>query len=571
MKLKIWHKMIIGITIPSLIAVLGGILTYGYMNDIKNRQGSMRIADGLKENVLEIRRHERNFLHYRDAEHQKRLLNAIHTLARSVNSVSPNTAEKIATRGFPLLSRTMEQYTDLTGKLHENFLKETAIIEKVRREGDRLETLVATRKQAKELSTDFVLRLRLLEKNYMFYRDRESYENLDRNLSQIKNITPFCYSCTPYIDAVRDLFMVYKKSDSITGSLQNAGEQLEQITEQIALSERQKIGSFISHTQNLMLVALILLFSLGPLFVYKTASYIVKPINRLAEIMRKISGGEITLRAPLKEHDETYSLAVSFNSMLDNLQKTQQSLKESLALLNEKQAQLVESEKRASMGFLVAGVAHELNNPLNNISLRAEIVNKEIQKFSDERLSNYVQDIVVQSDRAHNIINNLLDFARARKSSEMEKQDIVRIVNDSLNLVASQLRVTNIKLNKDIPDASFSVNANRSKLEQVLISIITNAIQAMKDAGTLTVGVGPDDQKQNVLVKISDTGKGIPESDIKNIFDPFFTTKPPGEGTGLGLAVSQTLVAEHKGEILVESKVGVGTAFTIKLPLCEVA
>lgn len=92
----------------------------------------------------------------------------------------------------------------------------------------------------------------------------------------------------------------------------------------------------------------------------------------------------------------------------------------------------------------------------------------------------------------------------------------------------------------------------------------------MKDAGTLTVKVGPDDKDRHVLVKISDSGRGIPESEIKNIFDPFFTTKPPGEGTGLGLAVSQTLVAEHKGEILVESKVGIGTTFTIKLPLCDV-
>jgi len=561
--------MIIGITIPSLIAVLGGILTYGYMNDIKNRQGSMLIADSIKENVLEIRRHERNFLHYRDIEHRNNLLNAINILTRSLNAVSPNTSEKIARRGFPLLSKTRERYADLTYKLHESLLKEAEIAGKVRKEGEKLEALVAAQKQAKELSTDFVLRLRLLEKNYMFYRDKESYSDLEKSLSQIKNITPFCYSCTPYIDTVRELFTVYEISDSLTGSLQEAGDTLEKITEEIAASERQRISSFIDHTQNLLLAALILLFSLGPLFVYKTASYIVKPINRLAEITRKISGGEITLRAPLKEHDETYSLAVSFNSMLDNLQETQQSLKESLSLLNEKQAQLVESEKRASMGFLVAGVAHELNNPLNNISLRAEIVSKEIQKYSDERLSSYVQDIVMQSERAHNIINNLLDFARARKSSEMEKQDVVRIVNDSLNLVASQLRITNIQLKKDIPDKAFFVNGNRSKLEQILISIITNAIQAMKDAGTLTVGVGMDDKNRNVLVKISDTGKGIPERDIKNIFEPFFTTKPPGEGTGLGLAVSQTLVAEHKGEILVESKVGVGSVFTIKLPLSE--
>ncbi len=306
---------------------------------------------------------------------------------------------------------------------------------------------------------------------------------------------------------------------------------------------------------------------MGPLFVYKTASYISAPIKRLEEITRKISGGDITLRAPLKEQDETLSLAVSFNKMLDNLQQTQQSLTESLELLNEKQAQLVESEKRASMGFLVAGVAHEINNPLNNISLRAQTICEEIKKISSEKLNEYLKDIITQSERAHTIVNNLLDFARVRKSDDMGKQDIVRIVKDSLDLVANQLRVYNIKIHTEIPDNVFYVNGNRSKLEQILISIINNAVQSMKDAGTLTVCIAPDNENNNILIKISDTGKGIPEDDIKNIFEPFFTTKLPGEGTGLGLAVTHTLVMEHKGEIHVDSKVGSGTTFTIKLPL----
>jgi nitrogen fixation/metabolism regulation signal transduction histidine kinase len=241
-------------------------------------------------------------------------------------------------------------------------------------------------------------------------------------------VTPLCYDCIPYIQAVRSLFIIYKKSDSQVKNLLVTGDKLEEISGRMAFNERQKISSFITQTQRLSLIALIFLCTLGPMFVYKTASYISAPIKRLAEITRKISGGDITLRAPLKEQDETYSLAVSFNTMLDNLQQTQQSLKESLELLNEKQAQLVESEKRASMGFLVAGVAHEINNPLNNISLRAEIVKEEIKELSNERLSNYVQDIVIQTQRAHDIVDNLLDFARARKSADMEKQDIVRFL-----------------------------------------------------------------------------------------------------------------------------------------------
>ena len=362
----------------------------------------------------------------------------------------------------------------------------------------------------------------------------------------------------------------YRDSDMLSSDLQQTGDGMEEITNIISMREREKISAYITSTQKILLAGVFLLCILGPFFVYKTASYISAPIKRLAEITRRISEGDITLRAPLKEQDETYSLAVSFNTMLDNLQQTQQSLNESLELLNEKQAQLVESEKRASMGFLVSGIAHELNNPLNNISLRAEIVNEEIQGFSNERLKEYTQDIITQSNRAHKIINNLLDFARARKSSNMEKQDIVSIIEDSLDLVTNQFRVRNIKINKHLHDKPYFVNGNRSKLEQVLVSIINNAFQSMSDTGTLTVSTETDDESKSIHIKIADTGKGIPKSDIKNIFQPFFTTKPSSEGgTGLGLAISSTLIKEHNGEINVESKEGEGTSFSIMLPAYE--
>jgi signal transduction histidine kinase len=569
MKLKIWHKMIIGISIPSFIAVSGGIFTYGYINDVKNRQGVVAVADDLKEHVLEIRRNAKNFLHYKHDEQIKSLRDAVSLFSGSISKIPLETVVEVGIGEVSRLKENVEKYSGIIDELDIAFGEKAAITKQVSEEGRKLEALVATNKLAKELSTSFVLHLRLLEKNYMLLRNEKSFRELSSVLSQIKNVTPFCYGCAQYTDSVQNLFRINRQSDSLTDSLQSFGDKIEKITWEASRRERQKINSFIDRSQKLLLSALILLLSLGPFLVYKTASYIVAPIKRIAGITRKISGGDLTLRAPLKEQDETYSLAVSFNTMLDNLQQTQLSLKESLNLLNEKQAQLVESEKRASMGFLVAGVAHELNNPLNNISLRAEIVKEEIRKYSDEMLNNYVQDIVTQSERAHHIINNLLDFARARKSSGMEKQDIVLIVKDSLKLVENQLKVNNIKVEKEIPDGSFYVNGNRSKLEQILISIITNAIQAMKDTGTLTVSVRPDNENRNILIKIKDNGNGIPEDDIKNIFQPFFTTKPPGEGTGLGLAVSHTLVTEHNGEINVESEEGSGTTFTVKLPRYE--
>ncbi|MDH4028301.1 MAG: hypothetical protein OEU95_05685, partial [Nitrospirota bacterium] len=289
MRLKIWHKMIIGITIPSLIAVLGGVLTYGYINDVKSRQGFMRISDNLKEQVLEIRRNEKNFLHYRNDDSLKGLNRAISAFNVSAGNISPKIAGEIGSREFSIVKELLGEYSGTIKELNESFRSETAVAEKVRTEGAMLERLVAGKKHAKELSTDFVLRLRLLEKNYMFYRDRNSYTALDKGLLQIKNMMPFCYDCVPYIESVHELFTKYGNSDQLMAGLQKAGDNLEQVTGEIASRERQKITSFITNTQKLLLAALILLFLLGPYFVYRTASYIVAPIKRLADITQKIS------------------------------------------------------------------------------------------------------------------------------------------------------------------------------------------------------------------------------------------------------------------------------------------
>jgi signal transduction histidine kinase len=302
--------------------------------------------------------------------------------------------------------------------------------------------------------------------------------------------------------------------------------------------------------------------------VYKTSGYVVAPIKRLAKITRKIAEGDTTVRAPLRELDETYELSQSFNTMLDKLQSTHHSLEKSMELLKEKQAQLVESEKRASLGLLVSGVAHELNNPINNISLITERIVEERSGLSTKEKRD-LYNILSQCERAKNIVENLLDFARARKSSEMEKLDIVEVVIESLNLVGNQMRINNIDLQVDIPDTPSFIEGNRSKLEQILVSIMTNAVQAIQSNGTVKVKASTDRDAGNALIHISDTGPGIPAPQIKHVFEPFFTTKPVGKGTGLGLSVAYSLAREHKGDIQVRSEHGKGTTFTIILPLCS--
>lgn len=569
MQLKIWHKMIIGIAIPSCIAILGGILTYGYINDVKNRQGYVQIADDLKEHVLEVRRVEKNFLHFKTNDHREQLKKAIAELTSSLNSIRSETAREIGEDDIYLITSSLLEYDNLIENLYKNYQLEIKITDTVRSEGRKLENLSESGQTPPGLSQNFILNLRRLEKNYMLFRDEKALSELNAGFLSLKRMMPLCIACIPYVEAMHTLSYTYKKSAVMENELQVTDKKLEDVTGAIAVRERERISSFLTQTKHILLIALVLLCTLGPLFVYKTATYIVAPIKRLAEITKKISDGDMQLRAPLREHDETYSLAQSFNTMLNNLQQTHRSLEDSIELLHEKQVQLVDSEKRASMGLLVAGVAHELNNPLNNISLTAEAMMDDLEELPRDELKTYVHDIFSQCQRAHNIVVNLLDFARARRSTIMEKQDIINTVNVSLTLIENQLRVNKIGLKQNIPDSALYVRGNRSKLEQILISLMINAIQAMKEEGTLTVIVHPDEENRNILIKISDSGPGIPEENLKNIFEPFFTTKAVGKGTGLGLAVSRSLVLEHKGEIEVESKVGKGTTFIIKLPQFE--
>jgi signal transduction histidine kinase len=553
--------MIIGISIPSLIAMVGVVLSYQYVNKVKNIQGFVQITDDLREKVLEIRRNEKNFLIHKTDEYYTYCKDAITPFNNSVNSISSEIVVQIGKEEFSLLRNSTQAYSSLTYTLLGNYQQEAIIIEHVREEGRKLESYVAAEKQGNHLSTDFILNLRRLEKNYMLFRDAVSFDRLNSTLAELKTSEPICIECSRYIDSMHNLFSIYRKSDSLVNDLQVVGGKLEDITNKLAGSERQKISSFLTLTQRNLLMALILLCTLGPLLVYKTATYIVAPIKRLDDITQNISKGDMTLRAPIKEHDETYSLALSFNTMLDHLQLTHQSLEKSLDLLREKQVQLVESEKLASLGTLASGVAHELNNPLNNIYLATQTLYNEIDlEKSPEIVKESVKDIFSQTLRVKRIVSDLLEFARA-KGPELQKVYIVNIINKVLKQMTATGEIADVKYNI-VANEDIEILADSLLLEQAFINLFSNAIDAMNGKGSLNIAM--DKMDTTVNIRISDTGKGIPPENMLKVFDPFFTNKE--KGTGLGLAIVYSIIKKHNGEIDVKSEPGKGTTFMITLP-----
>lgn len=233
--------------------------------------------------------------------------------------------------------------------------------------------------------------------------------------------------------------------------------------------------------------------------------------------------------------------------------------------LQRTQAQLVQSAKMAAIGELAAGVAHELNNPLTSILGFAELVFRNTK--ADDPIRGDLQVISDEARRARDIVRGLLDFSQ-QTNAVREPIDVNKVVQETIALVRQQLKNHHVQLMqgyaRDLPPVMLSVN----RIKQVFLNLITNALHAMPDGGTLAVTT--ERAGGEVAIRIADTGVGISAENLPRIFEPFFTTRPVGQGTGLGLAVSLGIVREHGGRITVESEEGVGSRFTVWLPVPNV-
>ncbi|NNJ11682.1 response regulator [Chloroflexales bacterium ZM16-3] len=240
--------------------------------------------------------------------------------------------------------------------------------------------------------------------------------------------------------------------------------------------------------------------------------------------------------------------------------------------------QLIQSEKLSAIGQLVAGVAHELNNPLTSVSGYAQLTLRDKGLSDDTRQD--IEQIHTQAERAAKIVQNLLIFAREH-TPERSKVAINEVLKSALALQAYQLRVDNIAVELDLaPDLAATV-ADPHQLQQVFLNLITNARHAMVERGgrgtlTLRTRVVPpraedEGDAQMIQIEVGDTGIGIPERNLRKIFNPFFTTKPVGQGTGLGLSICFGIVKEHAGHIWAESQVGIGTRVMLTLPVRQIS
>lgn len=231
--------------------------------------------------------------------------------------------------------------------------------------------------------------------------------------------------------------------------------------------------------------------------------------------------------------------------------------------LKQTQKLLITSEKMASLGVLAAGVGHEINNPLNFIKNGIEALSKKLEGNKDEELQSYFKIVNEGVDRATNIVKSLSHFSR-RGPNTNEKCNIHEIIENCLLILHNKIR-NRVRVLTNFTRNGAQLKGNEGRLHQAMMNIIANAEQAIKDEGTIEITTLIKDDFMEIWIE--DDGEGIPEQNLMKISDPFFTTKPPGEGTGLGLFITFSIIEEHGGSIDVKSKPGEGSKFIIRLPL----
>jgi two-component system NtrC family sensor kinase len=302
---------------------------------------------------------------------------------------------------------------------------------------------------------------------------------------------------------------------------------------------------------------------------------IIRPLREMVAATRKIADGDLSLELSSTSKDEIGQLAESFNHMLVRLKQARRELEDYGRVLEEKveertrqlrriQAQLMRSEKLASLGRLASGVAHEINSPLTGILTFSHLLMRKLKDNPD--LQKELELIVRETTRVSTIVRGLLDFARESKPQK-RPCNINDLILHTLSLVERQAVFQNIRMAKNLDSQVPIILLDANQIQQVFMNILLNAADAMPHGGTLTIASHHPPKDSFIQVKFSDTGCGIPEENLDRIFDPFFTTKADKKGTGLGLAVSYGIIDRHRGRVEVQSEVGRGTTFTIYLPL----
>ncbi|HSR36821.1 MAG TPA: ATP-binding protein, partial [Desulfurivibrionaceae bacterium] len=348
-------------------------------------------------------------------------------------------------------------------------------------------------------------------------------------------------------DGGQDARLVAKLQDGVRSN----GKLLTEFAEETSLAERAAIKGLLRTTRSIMIVSALALVVISVVMATVLGRKLVGSLRLLEGYTKKVAHGEMLDPPAHAVEEEISTLFRAFQRM--NLE------------LQTRQRQLVQSEKLAALGTLLAGVAHELNNPLSNISTSAQILGEELDAADRDFQKNLIGQIENQTDKARDIVRSLLEFSRV-KEFRKEPLPLRGLVEETVRLMRGQVP-SEVAVVVEVPD-DIVIVADKQRMQQVFLNLLKNAVDAIGAAGHVWVNAQRTSAPGEPLIEIvvEDDGPGMAPEVVKKIFDPFFTTKDVGKGSGLGLFVVYDIIESHGGHISVDSRPGNGTSFVIWLP-----
>ena len=437
-----------------------------------------------------------------------------------------------------------------------------------------LNTLVLIEKKRDLLDT--VLEARRYEKNFFLRKD---IKDLSQALSYISKIDEKqvlikkefsdlvanelsfqqrSQAINAYRTNMETLLALYKngtvsseQSLQIQNTVSRLGRELTTDIEQVVKTEKKKVFKLLDQSRQYLIFSLLSLFILTVLSIIFLVIKLNRPLKAIETGIKQIAKGDYDKIPAIKTGDEFESLAVSLNDMIEELGR--------------RKTQLIQAEKMSSLGTLTSGVAHELNNPLNNISTSVQIIQEEIEDPDIDYKKMLLTNVEQEINRSKEIIRALLDFSR-QSDFNLEPVLFKKLVNNTMHLITGDIP-SDIDVKITVPD-DIEGSMDPRRIQQVLLNLIINAVFAMEDqeGGHLTISAFKDRQAHTFVFTVEDTGKGIKQEHLAKIFDPFFTTREVGKGSGLGLSIIHGIIEQHGGKISVNSSLDHGTIFTVSLP-----
>ncbi len=513
--MSLTKKIVLGFFVSAFIIALLSVFLYLNFVEIKKETVFLEMTDTLRSKSLELRRHEKNYFLYAPA-HASEESAAIYRYLKELDDML-NSAQTDAMNRTASLRTHVQEY-------RQQFSRIEALVSGIASESDKL----------KQSVPDYRRVSRLIEANF-----------LDKPLEDVVYLQG-----TLSLKSEHAIIVILRELDAAITALRRTGENILIASKELDRVAREKMDGFINLSRIAILIFFPLFLIVGFGSILFIISNVVRRLHLLTSLVEKTGTGTFFhLEEPATSwgRDEVGQLINTFNTMEEQL--------------SQREKELVQSKKLAAIGTLASGVAHELNNPLNNIYTTAQ----RLMKKSGEDIPPYIRrgldDIFGQTMRVKSIVSDLLEYARGREP-HLRAVELRGLVTGVYKHLENTKDLSGIKLHLVMDPEEIVFYADSEQIEQVFINLLANAIEAMNGSGELTVKA--KEEERVVKIGVSDTGKGMSRQVCDNIFEPFYTTKD--RGTGLGLAIVFNIIQKHDGDITVESEEGKGTTFLIILP-----